>query len=133
MGKVSVVAQTEARERSVANSASGASYRDAKYPVDKFPYFPLEGDGLQLFQIDLGPDAVIEPHAHTADEIVYVLEGSILLGARTLGPGDALCVAKDTLYGFTTGPEGCSFLNFRPTSKVGYLDKEQFMAQRGNG
>jgi quercetin dioxygenase-like cupin family protein len=133
MGKVSVVAAAEARERSVANSPSGASYRAAKYPVDKLPYFPLDDDGLQLFRIDLGPDAVVEPHAHTEDEIVYVLEGSILLGARTLGPGDALCVGKDTLYGFTTGPEGCSFLNFRPTGKVGYLDKEQFMAQRGKG
>jgi quercetin dioxygenase-like cupin family protein len=131
MGTVSVVAATEARARSVANSKDGASYRAAKYPVDKFPYFPLDGDGLQLFRIDLGPNAVVEPHAHTEDEIAYVLEGSILLGAKTLGPGDALHVGKNTLYGFTTGPEGCSFLNFRPTDKVGYLNKEQFMAQRG--
>jgi quercetin dioxygenase-like cupin family protein len=131
MGKVSVVAATEARERSVANSPAGANYRDAKYEVDKLPYFPIDGDGLQLFRIDMGPDAEVLPHAHTEDEIVYVLEGSILLGARTLGPGDALHVTKDTLYGFTTGPDGCVFLNFRPTDKVGYLNKEQFLAQRG--
>jgi len=133
MGKVSVVALTEAQSRSVANSgsATAAAYRDAKYPVDKLPYFPLDGETLQLFEIDMGPDAEVAPHAHTEDEIIYVLTGSILLGARTLGPGDALHVAKDTLYGFRTGPEGCTFLNFRPTDKVGYLDKEQFLAQRG--
>ena len=53
------------------------------------------------------------------------------LGARVVGPGDALFVAKNTLYSFDIGPEGCSFLNFRPTGgKVGYLNKEQFLAQR---
>ena len=133
MGKVSIVAMTEARERSVARSEAGANYREAKYPVDKFPYFPLDGERLQLFQIDLGPDAEVAPHAHTEDEIVYVLTGALLLGARTVGPGGAVYVAKDTLYGFKTGPEGCSFLNFRPTDKVGILNKEQFMAQRAKG
>jgi quercetin dioxygenase-like cupin family protein len=131
VGKVSVVAMAEAQDRSVAKS--NAAYRDAKYPVDKLPYFPHDGEALQLFQIDLGPDAEVEPHAHTEDEIVYVLKGAILLGARTVGPGDALYVAKDTLYGFKTGPDGCSFLNFRPTDTVGYLNKEQFMAQRDKG
>ncbi len=134
MGKVSVVSAAEAQDRSVAGSQSGdaAAYRDAKYPVDKLPYFPLDGEALQLFRIELGPNAEVEPHAHTEDEIAYVLDGQILLGARTLGPGDALFVAKNTLYGFKTGPEGCTFLNFRPTNKVGYLNKEQFLAQRGN-
>jgi quercetin dioxygenase-like cupin family protein len=132
MGKVSVVGASEARDRSFLNSAEGAKYREAKYAVDKLPYFPVaEGDSLQLFRIDMGPHAEVEPHAHTEDEIIYVLEGSILLGARTLGPGDALHVGRDTLYGFKTGPDGCVFLNFRPTDQVGYLSKEQFLAQRG--
>jgi quercetin dioxygenase-like cupin family protein len=134
MGKVSIVALTEAQSRSVANSGSetAAAYQNAKYRVDKLPYFPLEGGTLQLFQIDMGPDAEVEPHAHTEDEIIYILGGTILVGARTLGAGDALYVAKDTLYGFKTGPDGCTFLNFRPTDKVGYLAKDQFLARRGS-
>ncbi len=133
MGKVSVVSATEAQARSVAGSQSGeaAAYRDAKYPVDKLPYFPLDGESLQLFRVELGPNADIEPHAHTEDEIAYVLDGEIRLGSRILGPGDALYVAKDTLYSFKTGPDGCTFLNFRPTDKVGYLNKDQYLAQRG--
>ena len=133
MGKVSIVARAEAEGRSLAKSgtAAAAAYHEQKYTVDKLPYFPNDGETLELFHIDLGPGAHIEPHAHTEDEIVYVLSGEIHLGARVLGPGDALYVAKNTLYSFDVGPEGCSFLNFRPTDKVGYLNKEAFLAQRG--
>ena len=132
MGKVSIVARTEAEGRSLAKSgtAAAAAYHEQTYKVDKLPYFPHDGETLELFHIDLGPGAHIEPHAHTEDEIVYVLSGAIHLGARVLGPGDALYVAAHTLYSFDVGPEGCSFLNFRPTDKVGYLNKEQFLAQR---
>lgn len=132
MGKVSIVARAEAEGRSLAKSgtAAAAAYHEQTYTVDKLPYFPQDGETLELFHIDLGPGAHIEPHAHTEDEIVYVLSGAIHLGARVLGPGDALYVAKDTLYSFDVGPEGCSFLNFRPTDKVGYLSKEAFLAER---
>jgi quercetin dioxygenase-like cupin family protein len=132
MGTVSVVLRAEAEARSVARSSSekAAAYRAAKYPVDKFPYFPVDGEALELFHIQLGPGAVVEPHAHTDDEIVYVLRGAIHLGKRVLGPGDALYVGADTLYGFKVGPEGVEFLNFRPTTTVGLMTKEQFLARR---
>jgi quercetin dioxygenase-like cupin family protein len=132
MGKVTVVTKAEAESRSLARSSSpqAAAYRAAKYPVDKLPYFPLDGETLEMFHVQLGPDAVIEPHAHTDDEIIYLLRGAIHLGARVLGPGDALHVAGNTLYGFKVGPEGCEFLNFRPNNAVGLLTKEQFLANR---
>jgi quercetin dioxygenase-like cupin family protein len=133
MGKVSIVARTEAEQRSLARSGTpaAAAFHERAYSVDKLPYFPHDGEALQLFHIDLGPGAHVEPHAHTEDEIIYLLRGEIHLGARVLGPGDALYVAAHTLYSFDAGPEGASFLNFRPTHTVGYLTKEEFLARRG--
>lgn len=52
-------------------------------------------------------------HSHTEDEIIFVIGGEIRLGTRIYGPGTALAIAADTLYGFTAGPAGLSFVNFR--------------------
>ena len=52
-------------------------------------------------------------HSHTEDEIIFVTDGEIRLGSKLYGPGTALAIAADTLYGFTAGPLGLSFVNFR--------------------
>jgi hypothetical protein len=52
-------------------------------------------------------------HSHSEDEIIFVTAGQIRLGAKLYGPGTALAIAADTLYSFTPGPEGLSFINFR--------------------
>ncbi len=52
-------------------------------------------------------------HSHSEDEIIFVTAGAMRLGARLVGPGTALAIAADTLYGFSAGPEGLSFVNFR--------------------
>lgn len=52
-------------------------------------------------------------HSHSEDEIIFVTGGSIRLGRKLYGPGTALAIAADTLYSFTPGPEGLSFVNFR--------------------
>lgn len=52
-------------------------------------------------------------HSHSEDEIIVVLAGSMRLGNKLVGPGTALAIAADTLYSFTPGPEGLSFVNFR--------------------
>ena len=52
-------------------------------------------------------------HSHTEDEIIFVIGGEIRLGSKLYGPGTALAIAADTLYGFTAGPAGLSFVNFR--------------------
>ena len=52
-------------------------------------------------------------HSHTEDEIIFVIGGEIRLGSKLYGPGTALAIAADTLYGFTAGPLGLSFVNFR--------------------
>lgn len=52
-------------------------------------------------------------HSHSEDEIIVVLAGSMRLGNKLVGPGTALAIAADTLYSFTPGPDGLSFVNFR--------------------
>lgn len=52
-------------------------------------------------------------HAHTEDEIIFVTDGEMRLGKRLYGPGTALAVAANTMYGFTAGPNGLRFVNFR--------------------
>lgn len=52
-------------------------------------------------------------HSHSEDEIIFVVDGEIRLGNKLYGPGTAVAIAADTLYSFTTGPAGLSFINFR--------------------
>lgn len=59
---------------------------------------------------------VVPPHAHSEDEIIFVTAGQIRLGNRLYGPGTALAVAADTVYGFEVPPTGLSFINFRAAS-----------------
>jgi hypothetical protein len=52
-------------------------------------------------------------HTHSADEIIYVLSGTMRLGRRLLGPGTSLCIGGGTRYAQSAGPGGCTFLNYR--------------------
>ncbi len=52
-------------------------------------------------------------HTHSADEIIYVVEGNMKLGRRLLGPGTSLCIGGGTRYAQSAGPGGCTFLNYR--------------------
>lgn len=57
------------------------------------------------------PEAGI--HAHTEDEVIFVVSGELRLGSRRCGPGTAISIAATTMYGFTPGADGLSFVNFR--------------------
>lgn len=65
-------------------------------------------------------EAIRGIHAHPEDEIIFVTEGRMRLGAKLFERGAALLIAADTLYGFAPGPEGVSFITFRPsgTTKI---------------
>lgn len=52
-------------------------------------------------------------HSHSEDEIIFVTDGEIRLGNQIHGPGTALAIAANTLYGFTPGSNGLDFVNFR--------------------
>jgi hypothetical protein len=54
-------------------------------------------------------------HAHPENEVIFVTEGRMRLGTRLFDRGTALAITADTLYGFSPGPEGVSFITFRPS------------------
>ncbi len=91
-------------------------------------------DELELFEVRKGPNISNEPHAHVEDEIVYVLEGSLVIGNRTFEAGSAILIPAWTLYSFRSGPNGVRFANFRPrASEPRLIPKDEFvrtMAER---
>lgn len=87
---------------------------------------------LQLFEVRFPPDMGTNAHAHDADEIVYIVEGSMVVGSRVLQPGSSMYIAANTLYSFQAGPDGLRFLNFRPQGGSRYVFKDEFMAARSS-
>lgn len=67
----------------------------------------------QLVELRFHPGEETALHCHDEDEIMYILKGSMIINNRTLGPGTTIYVAGGVFYGFTAGPEGLHFLNFR--------------------
>ena len=61
-------------------------------------------------------DAEAGIHSHTEDEIIFVTDGDIRLGSLLYGSGTALAIAANTLYGFSAGPNGLKFVNFRASA-----------------
>ena len=84
----------------------------------------------QLFEVRFEPDETISLHAHAHDEIIYVLEGEMIMGRKRLGPGASAFIAGNTLYGFRSGPQGLRFLNFRGHSNTTFISREEFLATR---
>ena len=84
----------------------------------------------QLFECKVGPDQMIDAHAHTLDEIIYVMAGEMHLGSRVLEAGSSVHIPGRTLYSFSSGPDGLHFLNFRGAADWTYFTKQQFMDMR---
>lgn len=86
-------------------------------------------DSLQLFETRCAPNTRIQNHAHDEPEVIYVTEGEIHFGTRVYPAGSAISIAGNTVYGFTAGPRGMSFLNFRARADFSYLTPED-LAER---
>jgi hypothetical protein len=93
-------------------------------------YYAGSADEPQLFEVRLEPNYVVERHAHHADEIIYVTQGEIRFGSVVCPVGSSIRIPKITLYGFTSGPEGAQFLNFRPCAALGVITIEEFRELR---
>lgn len=102
---------------------------DSPEPVARFHHAGSE-TSPQLIEIKLPPGDKVAPHAHDEDEIIVVLEGELLLGARTVESGGSVYVPGNTLYSFTAGPTGLRYLNFRPRQDLSFRTKAQVVAAR---
>jgi mannose-6-phosphate isomerase-like protein (cupin superfamily) len=104
--------------------------RDSFPPVENFVHHEGSEDEPELIAVRLPADFKVEAHAHLEDEIIVVSEGEVIFGKQAFGVGSSVFIPKMTLYGFQAGPEGLTFLNFRPTRSPGLLTKEDLMAKR---
>jgi hypothetical protein len=95
-----------------------------------FIHHPGTEDCPQLFEVEMPPNMKVDAHAHETDEIVVVAKGSAVFGKRTYGPGSSVMIPKMTLYSFQAGPQGLTYLNFRPTIDFGAISKDEFLARR---
>lgn len=96
--------------RAAASGVSGGMHFDAACPTCELWLHENHFPGMEAPTDEEQARGV---HSHSEDEIIFVTDGMIRLGGRLYGPGTALAIAADTLYGFTAGPEGLSFVNFR--------------------
>src|SRR4051794_8363737 len=127
MGKISMLLPDDVK--SVRAEDTVAEERKAYLTADELAsvqrrYFPRNGESMQLFESELAPNTVVNSHAHTEDEIIYVITGELRVGRRVLPVGSALFIEKNTLYTFTAGAAGCTFLNFRGQLGAVYLTKQ---------
>ena len=57
-------------------------------------------------------------HSHSADEIIFILDGAMLMGRRRITPGMAMAIDGDTRYRVGVPEEGLAFLNFRTRGSI---------------
>ena len=133
MGKITIRRAEDTafvRTADVATEENKARYGAGELTSSNRQIMPLSDESLQLFEVELEPNTKIQPHAHSAAEIILVSAGEIMVGAKSCPPGTAIYVDGDTLYGFKAGPEGCRFYNFRGVPKAEYITKEELLARR---
>jgi hypothetical protein len=123
-------AVTRLVERGFMTPETYAAMPEGERSAEVFVHHPGAPATPQLVELSLAPDIEVQPHAHGADEIIFILEGSISFGARECPAGSSVLIEKDTLYTFRVGPQGVTFLNFRPTGDFNHYSKEEFLARR---
>lgn len=78
-----------------------------------------DGCGVALFRVERDtPGNRGRSHSHSADEILFLVEGGIRLGAHEVPTDHAVFIPADTRYAVTCGPVKHAFLNYRPTASI---------------
>ena len=93
------------------NRTSDGDGQAARWGVRTKPYFEPAEVGMMLRVVEYAPGWVVEAHSHAASEIVYVLDGEVSVGEDRFGPGDAIHIEPNTVYGpLRAGPQGVRFV-----------------------
>ena len=100
--------QADARPLSEAEIAKFQSSARLTVP------FQQEGPGgFSLVSIDFAPGYMLPRHSHSSDCLYYIVEGSIVMGRRELGPGDGFFLPAEQPYAYHAGSRGVKLLEFR--------------------
>jgi len=96
-----------ATEQRRADHHSGVEEKWLVYPETGSDRFPIT-------IVRFPPNFTFPRHWHTEGEFIMVLQGSMRVGERTLGPGGCAYNDARTIYGAeAAGPDGCEFLMIR--------------------
>ena len=68
---------------------------------------------IWLHRTAFGPNRQGGAHRHDVDEIIFVLQGSAVIGRQDLPVGAAIAVDANTAYRLNSGAQGLVALNFR--------------------
>ena len=71
-----------------------------------------------LLRVRADPGFRQTSHAHSADEVIYVLDGEIRVGRDVIAAGEAISVPGGRRYGFVAGNDGCEYINYRRQASV---------------
>jgi hypothetical protein len=119
----------------ISDAPDGASVHDmstvTKDTQEARVYFEGDAHSPSLVEVRASPDKPATAHAHETDEIVYVLEGELVIGRRVFGPESAVFIPANTLYSFRVGPEGVRYLNMRTRRDDSYITRDELVARRG--
>ena len=69
--------------------------------------------GPWISVISLLAGSIVDPHAHTLDEIFFILEGAMIFQGRSCGPGTVVSIQAETQYDFTVGKDGVRYMKIR--------------------
>jgi uncharacterized cupin superfamily protein len=58
------------------------------------------------------------PHSHSQDELIYIMDGSLVMGRSEYMPGTCLALPANVRYSVTTGAHGIKFINFRRDASI---------------
>ena len=93
------------------NRTSEGDGQAVRWGVRTKPYFEPAEVGMMLRVVEYAPDWVVEAHSHGASEIIYILGGEVSVGEDRFGPGDAIHIEPNTVYGpLRAGPQGVRFV-----------------------
>jgi hypothetical protein len=76
------------------------------------------------------PGLVIEKHSHRADEVIYVLEGELIVGERRCPAGTTLVLEKGTPFGPVIAGERGAVLFENFSGEPGHLAEDRAGFQR---
>ena len=87
---------------------------DEQFSGRTFSRFHIVGDGRSVpdvAEIRASADHAVEAHAHDADELLYVLSGSIEVGGREVRENEVVFIPRGTAYAArVTSGGGCHVL-----------------------
>ncbi len=79
-----------------------------------FVHFAGDAETPQLVEVWIPPGAAVQPRAQELHGIGFVLEGEMHMAGHVLGPGSSFFIPKHVAYSYQAGPQGLTFLGFRP-------------------